>query len=126
VNCYSEPGKGSAFKIYLPVGNPVKKSKRLAFKLPASAPAGGHNEKVLVVDDEEHVREVAKLLLERVGYRVVTAVNGEEALVVCQQYRNEIAVVLMDMFMPVMAGRLPSPSSNKCSTSCRRNTKGGR
>jgi len=104
ITCYSEPGRGSAFKVYLPVGTAIKQPTRPSCLPQDVAVINGHNELVLVAEDEESIREIAKLILERSGYRVLTAVNGEEALVIYQQYRNEIAVVLMDISMPVMDG----------------------
>jgi len=64
----------------------------------------GHNELVLVVDDEEPIRELAQKVLERFGYRALLAANGTEAVALYQPRRNEIDVVITDMVMPVMDG----------------------
>jgi CheY-like chemotaxis protein len=56
------------------------------------------------VDDEEHIRNVVKKILERFGYRAITAANGAEAVAIYKARQKEIAVVLTDMAMPVMDG----------------------
>ncbi len=95
----TEPGRGAAFRIYLPAAaNPAPAA-------PAAAPAeteGG--EGVLVVDDEDMVRDLARLVLERRGYRVLTAADGEEALAQYGAHRGEIDVVLLDYSMPGLTG----------------------
>ncbi|HEY1664042.1 MAG TPA: response regulator [Verrucomicrobiae bacterium] len=64
----------------------------------------GNGELVLVVDDEEMVREVTKEILERFNYHVVLAANGAEAIALYTRQQREIAVILTDMVMPVMDG----------------------
>jgi CheY-like chemotaxis protein len=102
INCYSEVGKGTTFKIYLPADiHPVAASTAVMeqSKLP-----GGHNELVLVVDDEESIRKVAKKTLERNGYRVLLASDGAEAVSLYAMRRKDIDAVIADMAMPVMDG----------------------
>ena len=102
INCYSEVGKGSAFKVYLPADTTAFESKKRAMeqsKLPR-----GHDELVLVVDDEIAILSVAQKMLERFGYRVLTASNGTEAVSIYKERQHEIAVVMTDMAMPVMDG----------------------
>jgi len=101
IHCYSELGKGSMFKVYLPVGAAPDVETAAAEKprLPR-----GRNELVLVVDDEEPIREIAKQILERFGYRVLLAANGAEAVKLYTARQKEIAVVITDMAMPVMDG----------------------
>ena len=102
IRCYSTPGKGSIFKVYLPAD--------VASAATEGAPAEyvqlprGHQELVLVVDDEAPIREVARQILERFGYRVLLAVNGVEAVQLYTARQDEIAVVITDMAMPVMDG----------------------
>jgi CheY-like chemotaxis protein len=67
-------------------------------------PSGGHGELVLVVDDEATVRKVTQQTLESSGYRVVLAADGIEAVSIYAARKQEIAVVLTDMMMPVMDG----------------------
>jgi PAS domain S-box-containing protein len=102
INCYSEVGKGTTFKVYLP-GNTtpavVEKAEKEEAKLPS-----GHDELVLIVDDEEAIRKVAQRTLERHGYRVLLAADGAEAVTLYASHRNEIAAVITDMAMPIMDG----------------------
>lgn len=97
----SELGKGSRFSIYLPAQQDryVLEESDPAHKLPR-----GHGECVLVVDDEEPVRHIAKETLEAFGYKVLTAGDGAEAIAIYANHLKEIAVVLTDMMMPVMDG----------------------
>jgi len=100
----SAPGKGACFSVFLPV-QAGKKAVVLP-PLPMDEPAMSvqlHGA-VLVVDDEEGVRDVARRLLEREGLQVMTACDGEEAVQIFRQHADEIAVVLMDLTMPVMDG----------------------
>jgi PAS domain S-box-containing protein len=102
INCYSEPGKGSTFKVYIPANTTVAEMEKVVAgeaRLPR-----GHNELVLVVDDEEPIRELAQKVLERFGYRALLAANGAEAVALYQPRRSEIDVVITDMVMPVMDG----------------------
>jgi signal transduction histidine kinase/ActR/RegA family two-component response regulator len=102
IHCYSEPGKGTVFKVFLPAARGAATSGQNELKS-AGLPRG-HAELVLVVDDEKAIREVAQRTLEHFGYRVLTAANGAEALAIYRQERDEIAAVLIDMAMPVMDG----------------------
>src|ERR1019366_8753946 len=102
IHLYSEPGKGSTFKIYLPANTTpvdVENAALMQSKLPR-----GHDELVLVVDDEEPIRNLAQKVLKRFGYRVLLAADGAEAVSLYQSRRNEIALVITDMMMPVMDG----------------------
>jgi PAS domain S-box-containing protein len=102
INLYTEPGKGTCFKIYLPASAEVDTmqiTKPASLELPR-----GNGELVLVVDDEEPVREITRRTLERYNYRVVLATNGAEAIAQYVKRSPEIAVVITDMAMPVMDG----------------------
>jgi PAS domain S-box-containing protein len=100
VTAYSEPTKGSQFKVYLPVDDELKAEPE---KTAATAPHG-HGERVLLVDDEAPIRESIRQMLEAHGYRVVTAANGAEALRVFVQHRDAVQLVLTDLMMPVLDG----------------------
>ena len=101
INVYSEMHKGSQFTVYLPameMPGPLE-SAALQTDLPL-----GHGELILVVDDEESIREITRGTLETFGYTVATASDGTEALAVYADKKNEIAAVLTDMVMPFMDG----------------------
>ncbi len=99
---YSEVGKGTSFKIYLPrVEQPEDKgSLPLAF---SEAPRG--TETILLAEDEQDVREVAREFLESGGYTVIEAVNGAEALRLATEHEATIDLLVTDMVMPGMTGR---------------------
>src|SRR5579884_1121777 len=101
INVYSEVGKGTKFKIYLPAIETIeiKELHEKQLELPA-----GHGELILVVDDEASVLEITKMTLEASRYRVITASNGAEAVALYLQNKEEIKLVLMDMMMPIMDG----------------------
>jgi PAS domain S-box-containing protein len=102
INVYSEPGKGTTFNVYLPAMETPsdaqkKETQRIDFPR-------GNDELVLVVDDETSILTITRKTLELFGYRVLTATDGAKALAIYAQRRDEIAVVLTDMMMPVMDG----------------------
>jgi PAS domain S-box-containing protein len=102
VNVYSEPGKGSCFKVYLPaieVVAPVKKNTGSLSTLPR-----GRGELILIVDDEASILTITTQTLEAFGYRTITAHDGAEAVAIYAQQKESIAVVLTDMAMPIMDG----------------------
>jgi signal transduction histidine kinase/ActR/RegA family two-component response regulator len=103
IKVYSEEGKGTAFKILLPAG-----SETVVLDATTSDNESVRNWKgsgtVLVVDDEEAVRNVARMMLERAGFIVLTAPDGREGLEVFQRGAEEIAAVLLDLTMPHMNG----------------------
>jgi PAS domain S-box-containing protein len=101
VNVSSEIGKGTQFKVYLPV-----KQSGVTDCTPAAQQElpSGHGELILVVDDEDAIREVTKTLLETNDYRVLVASDGIEAITLYTQHKEEISAVLIDMMMPSMDG----------------------
>ena len=101
INVYSELHKGSQFTVYIPaVDAPgALDSTALRTDLPL-----GHGELILVVDDEESIREITRGTLETFGYKVLTASDGTEALALYADKKNDIAAVLTDMVMPFMDG----------------------
>ena len=99
---YSEPGRGTTFRIYLPREDEVAVTyNRQRTERPV---AQGH-ETILLVEDEESVRNLAKEILEAYGYEVLTAANGAEGVRVCREYMNDIALIVTDVVMPQMSGR---------------------
>ncbi len=99
--CYSEPGKGTTFKIYLPAF--VKEIEQDPAS-PPTIPAFG-TETILLVDDEESVRKVGMQILRMAGYNVLTATNGREAIDVYKSKPGKIDLVLLDLIMPEMGGK---------------------
>lgn len=98
---YSEPGKGSTFKVYLPrsVGAVPSISKVQTI---SSARRG--TETVLVVEDEVIIRKLVRSILESNGYTVLEATSGVEALLICNAHEGPIHLVLTDVVMPQMSG----------------------
>ncbi|MBW1718703.1 MAG: response regulator [Deltaproteobacteria bacterium] len=100
IDVESEKGKGSSFKIYLPAVKAVVRDQGTVIR---EEHLMGHKT-ILLVDDEESVREVSQELLETIGYNILTAKDGKEALEVYKKYRDTIDLVLLDMVMPNMGG----------------------
>jgi two-component system cell cycle sensor histidine kinase/response regulator CckA len=98
IEAESEKGKGATFKIFLPVSQ--KQLNRQA-KPQAAPQAGGGHETILVVEDEELVREFVSGFLRECGYNVRQAGNGVEALEVWRQHATEIDLLLTDVVMPM-------------------------
>jgi len=97
----SQLGKGTSFQIYFPqVENTPERVERDA---PLAATRGG--ETVLVVEDEEVVLKLVRSILERAGYKVLTARNGVDALRMVEEHREPLHLLLTDVVMPGMSGR---------------------
>ena len=99
VHLYSELGRGTSFKIYLPRVDAEAASGELA------APISSGDETVLIVEDEGAVRRAATRVLRAAGYQVLSAASGEEALALCERYNAPIDLLLSDVVMPGMSGR---------------------
>ncbi len=100
VCAYSEPGEGSTFKVYLPVNGKQEVNELTRYEIPERG-----SELILVVDDEESVRALARDMLESYGYRVLLAENGAKAIEIVKGKNGSIDLVILDMIMPKMAGR---------------------
>ncbi|MBI5250693.1 MAG: response regulator [Desulfomonile tiedjei] len=102
IRCYSELGEGTTFRIYLPaaVEVDVKPSRTMEVEIPA-----GGTETVLIIDDEETLRDLASELLTKFGYRVLVAPNGKEGIKLYRERGHEIDLVILDLIMPEMGGR---------------------
>lgn len=97
----SAPGRGTIFSVYFPAKLRQRKSE-VSSTPPQITP--GKHELILLVDDEVAIREMCKLILESLDYRVITAENGAEALSLLERHKNEISAAIVDMMMPVMDG----------------------
>jgi two-component system, cell cycle sensor histidine kinase and response regulator CckA len=101
ITCYSEPGEGTSFKMYFPA---IEMEIDQDVAATAIMPAFG-TESILLVDDEEFVRDLGKRILERSGYTVLIAANGKEALNLYKKERDKISLVILDLIMPEMGGK---------------------
>ena len=100
--CYSESGHGTTFRVYLPFGemNGAEDGKPQL-----ETPIQGGSETILVVDDDQEIRDMTREVLESLGYAVQSAVTGEEALEAYKNLGKSIDLVLLDLNMPGMGGR---------------------
>ncbi|MBI5198621.1 MAG: PAS domain S-box protein [Nitrospirae bacterium] len=103
INVYSEPGRGTTFKIYLPF---IKSDVEEAGTIQETAPypAGG-TEMVLIAEDNEAVRKLIRDALERFGYKVIAAEDGEDAIEKFMENKEEIRLLLLDLIMPRKNGK---------------------
>ncbi|MBE9541343.1 MAG: PAS domain S-box protein, partial [Proteobacteria bacterium] len=102
IMCYSEPDEGTIFKIYFPI---IEKEAERVESKEEKVPIKGGNETILLVDDEEAIRELCKDILARFGYTVLIASDGETALEIYREKKEEINLVILDIIMPGMGGR---------------------
>ncbi len=101
IEAASEPGRGSTFRVYLPLTHELDRSP--APRAAPTAPAEG-TETVLLVEDEEAVRQLARRTLQSQGYNVLEAGDGVAALTVCQRHLRSIDLVVTDVVMPELGG----------------------
>jgi PAS domain S-box-containing protein len=102
INVYSVPGKGSSFKVYLPL---VENKITADDAVPLSGPPAGGTETVLLAEDDDTVRELTRSLLERHGYKVIEAVNGEDAIEKFMKNKDAVQLLLFDVVMPGKNGK---------------------
>lgn len=97
VNLYSEPGEGTVFRVYLPR---IEKKPAEKQENPVAVKPRGGKETILVVEDEASIRRIVATILTRLGYRVLEAATGKEALEVWKAHHNEIQLLITDVIMP--------------------------
>ncbi|MBI4524182.1 MAG: response regulator [Deltaproteobacteria bacterium] len=101
IDMHTEIGKGTEFKVYIPAAKIIEPAKT---EQKEEETLTGRGELVLVVDDEPRILQIIRMVLERHGYKVMTAENGAEAIAAYSKCREEIRVLIIDMMMPVMDG----------------------
>jgi PAS domain S-box-containing protein len=112
VHVYSEPGVGSTFRVYFPISLEGVKSPE---RVPDTRPISGGTETILVAEDHEGLREIARETLVNLGYRVILTSDGEEAVREFLNPRNHIDLLLIDVVLPKLAG--PQAYARICETS---------
>ncbi|MDH5203081.1 MAG: ATP-binding protein, partial [Nitrospirota bacterium] len=102
INVYSELGKGTTFKIYLPITEekPIEVTKPTEPRMIIRG-----TEIILYAEDDAHVREFTKSVLEEFGYTIIDAVNGEDAIKKFMEHKDKIEILLLDVIMPKKDGR---------------------
>jgi CheY-like chemotaxis protein len=101
VKVYSEPGRGTSFKLFLPAL--ALDGAEVPIGTGADTWVGGGT--LLLVDDEVSARAVGRAMAHQLGFQVIEAMDGREAVVLFEQMHDQLAVVLMDLTMPHMDGR---------------------
>lgn len=104
VHVYSEPGKGTTFKVYLPATEGGEEPEEKDNREEHDEQLIG-NETILIAEDNLNVRSVAIRILEQAGYRVISAKDGEEGFKLFLDNINDIDLVILDVVMPVMGGK---------------------
>jgi signal transduction histidine kinase len=100
VDVQTEIGKGTTFILYLPLARAAEERAEEA----TEKPIRGRGQTILLVEDEEPVLDVGKEMLETLGYRVLTARNGQDALHIFDKHESEIALIISDVTMPEISG----------------------
>lgn len=101
INVYSEPGKGTTFRIYFKL---VDLKVESVVAAPPATPQGG-TETILLAEDDAEVRRLMKNILEEYGYTVIAAVDGEDAVIKFMEHKDRINLLLFDVVMPKKNGK---------------------
>jgi len=99
---YSEVGRGTTFKIYLPRVD--ESAGKIANRIESEEDLHG-TETILIAEDEQVLRDLARQVLEVYGYRVLQAATGSEAMLICESHKEPIHLLITDVVMPKMSGR---------------------
>jgi two-component system cell cycle sensor histidine kinase/response regulator CckA len=102
VHVYSEPGRGTTFRVYFPVGEGAPAPHRGAAG--RGTLVRGGTECILVAEDHDGLRELARQTLERFGYRVLVAADGAAAVELFRRHREQVALALLDIVLPKLSG----------------------
>jgi PAS domain S-box-containing protein len=102
IDVNSEPGRGTTFEIYLPLLEGVTAEERSETE---DLPAKGGSETILIAEDNENIRELFSTILQHHGYHVITAVDGEEAIIKFCENKDQVRLVLLDGIMPRKNGK---------------------
>ncbi len=102
INVYSEPGEGTTFRIYLPL---VATDTTAEADIEETVMPAGGSETILLAEDDEMVRKLTQAVLEDFGYRVIVAVDGEDAVGKFMEHKDRIHLLLSDLIMPKKNGR---------------------
>jgi CheY-like chemotaxis protein len=101
INVYSEKGEGTTFNIYLPASD-----KRISGEQKSTAEIIEGTETILLVDDEDMIVNVGEQILDRLGYKVIIAKGGQEAIELYKENQEKIDMVILDMIMPDVTGKM--------------------
>lgn len=113
INVYSEVGVGTVFHVYLPLA-----AQAVVIKVPEQVVIHGSG-KILLVDDEDFLRNIGRTILESLGYEAVLAADGREAIEIFAKNPEEFDLVVLDMIMPVMGGKEALIHMKKLKPDCR-------
>jgi CheY-like chemotaxis protein len=101
INCYSEQGNGTTFKIYLPLTETDKARDALSA---VTEELKGGTETILLAEDDKSVRELNTKVLEEFGYKIIAAIDGEDAVNRFMENKDTIDLFLLDIIMPKLGG----------------------
>jgi PAS domain S-box-containing protein len=100
ITCYSKPGEGTTFEVYWPTRESIEECSEEEM---VDTPRAG-TETILLVDDEEPILALGEQTLSKLGYQVITATDGESALEIYRQQKEQIDLIILDLMMPGMGG----------------------
>jgi CheY-like chemotaxis protein len=112
INVYSEPGQGTTFRIYLP--RHLSSGEKEDNHKETAAPKAGGNETILLVEDEPAILEMTRMMLERLGYRVLTANEPAAAIEIVRDHCRTVQLMMTDVVMPGVNGRELAARVHEC------------